>query len=115
MNQSRTEADEPSKTAAEDDVRDVTDSGRMTDDTSTPTQMSPNVIQPQYPDIDPPDDPDPLDPRQFQTYENRSFGCSLRYPEDWTIDNSVGLGINKPRLLDRADRNRNPRGSEANR
>lgn len=62
--------------------------GSPSDETGKPTETPPDIITPQDPDIDPPDDPDPLDPGQFQTYENDSFGYSISYPGNWTIDDS---------------------------
>jgi hypothetical protein len=67
---------------------DDSNGGGPSDETGTPTETPPDIITPQEPDIDPPDDPDPLDPGQFQTYENDSFGYSLSYPGNWTIDDS---------------------------
>lgn len=59
-----------------------------TDGEGTQTGTPSDVVTPQQPDIDPPDDPDPLDPGQLQTYRNDPFGYSIRYPGNWSVDES---------------------------
>lgn len=58
--------------------------------TESPIDTPADVITPRDPAIDPPNNPDPLDPGELQTYQNDQYGYSIKYPGNWNIDESRG-------------------------